>query len=155
MIRSPKLRGTRPPCGQVASPLVMFRDGIPRRAATTLRQSKNGLLPMTSEQLWLVALIAASIAVVVIALLLGLVINALRQIDRHAARTHTAAKQIAQNTVALWALEQTNRDLIAIRDAARRASEVSRGGPAASPVGAVTHKVQEWLDHSPDEDGSS
>lgn len=111
---------------------------------------------MTNEQLWLVALVVASIVVVVVALLLGLVINALRQIDRHAARTHTAAKQIAQNTVALWALEQTNRDLIAIRDAARGAADVGRGGLVASPLGAVTHKVQDWLGHSdPDDQGGS
>ena len=86
----------------------------------------------------------ASLAVLVIALLLGLVINVLRQIDRQAARTHTAGKQIAQNTVALWTLEQTNRDLIAIRDAARAAGRGPRSdGPTA--LGAVGERLQGLL----------
>lgn len=103
-----------------------------------------------------------SVAVVVIALLLGLVINVLRQIDRHAARTHTAGKQIAQNTVALWSLEQTNRDLVAIRDAARAAGRGRRTEEGGSPLGAVGQRVQEWFGGSssspssgPSEDGGS
>ena len=93
--------------------------------------------------LWLV-LAVASIVVVILALLLGLVINVLRQIDRHAARTYTVGKQIAQNTVALWTLEQTNRDLVAIRDAARAAGRGSGDGAAAA-LSAVSDRVQGWL----------
>ena len=109
---------------------------------------------------WWVLLTVASIAVVVIALLLGLVINVLRQIDRQAARTHTAGKQIAQNTVSLWTLEQTNRDLIAIRDAARAAGRGPRSDGGSSPLGAVGERVQGWLGGSsrssgPSEDGGS
>lgn len=111
---------------------------------------------MTVEQLWLVSLAVASTVVVVVALLLGLVINALRQIDRHAARTHTAAKQIAQNTVALWTLEQTNRDLIAIRDAARGAQRAGTASAVAAPLAAMKHKVQDLLGRAePRDDGSS
>jgi hypothetical protein len=96
------------------------------------------------DLLWLV-LALGSAAVVVIALLLGLVINVLRQIDRQAARTHTAGKQIAQNTVSLWTLEQTNRDLIAIRDAARAAGRGPRSDDDGSALSAVGERVQGWL----------
>ena len=111
------------------------------------------------DALWLV-LAVASIAVVVIALLLGLVINVLRQIDRQAARTHTAGKQIAENTVSLWTLEQTNRDLIAIRDAARAAGRGPRSEDGGSPLSAVSQRVQGLFGGSssgsgPSEDGSS
>jgi competence protein ComGC len=108
------------------------------------------------QDLWWFTLAVASVVVVVLSLLLGLVINALRQIDRHAARTHTAAKQIAQNTVALWTLEQTNRDLIAIRDAARGAARAGAGGELAGPLSAVSHKVHDVLGRAePRDDGSS
>jgi hypothetical protein len=111
------------------------------------------------EELWLVSLAVASLAVVLVAVLFGLVIAVLRGIDRHAARTHTAAKQIAQNTVALWALEQVSRDLLAIRDAARGAERGGDAGAAVAPTSAVTHvthKVQSWLGGSKhDEDKSS
>lgn len=100
---------------------------------------------MGSEDLWWLALAVASVAVVVIAILFGLVLAVLQRIDRHAARTHTAAKQIAQNTVALWTLEQTNRDLVAIRDAARAAERARGGAAAAAPLTAVADKVQGWL----------
>lgn len=113
------------------------------------------------DVLWLV-LVVTSVVVVVIALLLGLVINVLRQIDRHAARTHTAGKQIAQNTVALWTLEQTNRDLVAIRDAARAAGRGPRTEQSGSPLSAVGQRVQDWFGGSssssssgPSEDGGS
>jgi type II secretory pathway component PulJ len=104
---------------------------------------------------WLLLALGAGV-VVLLSLLLGLVINALRQIDRHAARTHTAAKQIAQNTVALWALEQTNRDLIAIRDAARGAARAGAGSALAGPLNAVSQKVHDVLGRAePRDDGSS
>ncbi len=109
-----------------------------------------------SEELWLMSLAVGSLAVVVVAVLFGLVIAVLQRIDRHAARTHAAAKQIAQNTVALWTLEQTNRDLVAIRDAARGAERAGNASSLATPLSAVTHKVQGWLgDPKHDEDKSS
>ena len=111
------------------------------------------------DLLWLV-LGVASVTVLIIAVLLGLVINVLRQIDRQAARTHTAGKQIAQNTVSLWTLEQTNRDLIAIRDAARAAGRGPRNDDVGSPLSSVTERVQGWFGGSspssgPSDDGGS
>ncbi|MDP9444438.1 MAG: hypothetical protein M3P83_08850 [Actinomycetota bacterium] len=103
---------------------------------------------------WLLLALGAGV-VVLLSVLLGLVINALRQIDRHAARTHTTAKQIAQNTVALWALEQTNRDLIAIRDAARGAARAGAATSAAAPLSAVTSKVQDLLGRAERRDNGS
>jgi hypothetical protein len=105
------------------------------------------------EELWLLALAVGAVVVVVVAVLLGLVISALQSIDRHAARTYTAGKEIAQNTTALWTLEQTNRDLVAIRDAARGIErEVSNS--TRGPLVEVASKVQDRLGHSaPPDDG--
>jgi len=108
-----------------------------------------------SEDLWFLALAVGSVAVVVIAVLFGLVIATLQSIDRHAARTHTASKQIAQNTVALWTLEQTNRDLVAIRDAARGAETARLGTSLPAPVSAMADKVQDWLGRSDEDDDKS
>jgi type II secretory pathway component PulJ len=109
-----------------------------------------------SEELWLVSLAVGSLAIVLLAVLFGLVIAVLQRIDRHAARTHTAAKQIAQNTVALWTLEQTNRDLIAIRDAARGATRAGAASALAGPLSAVSQKVHDVLGRAePRDDGSS
>jgi type II secretory pathway component PulJ len=113
-----------------------------------------------SEELWLVSLAVGSLAIVLLAVLFGLVIAVLQRIDRHAARTHTAAKQIAQNTVALWTLEQTNRDLIAIRDAARGAARADAASALAGPLSAVSQavsqKVHDVLGRAePGDDGSS
>jgi hypothetical protein len=101
-----------------------------------------------AEELWLLALALASTTVVVIAVLFGLAIVALQRIDRHGAHIHSAAKQIAQNTVALWALDQMNRDLVAIRDAARNA-EPATGGP---PTTAVAEQVESRLGASDHDD---
>ncbi len=109
-----------------------------------------------SEELWLLSLAAGSIVIVLVAVLFGLVIAALQRVDRHAARTHTAAKQIAQNTVGLWALDQMNRDLVAIRDAARGAERAATASTVVAPLRAVAHKVEGWLGGSEhDEDKSS
>jgi type II secretory pathway component PulJ len=113
------------------------------------------LVGSPEQDLWWFALAVASVVVVLLSLLLGLVINVLRQIDRHAARTHTAAKQIAQNTVALWTLEQTNRDLIAIRDAARDAARAGAGSALAGPLSAVSQKVHDALGRAEPRDAGS
>jgi hypothetical protein len=123
------------------------------RAGTAGYARAVGDASLDANEWWLLLTLGAGV-VVLLSLLLGLVINALRQVDRHAARTHTAAKQIAQNTVALWALEQTNRDLIAIRDAARGAA--GAGAATAAPLSAVAGKVQDLLGRAePRGDGSS
>ncbi len=108
-----------------------------------------------SEELWFLSLAAGSLVVALLAVLFGLVIAVLQRIDRHAARTHTATKQIAQNTVALWTLEQTNRDLVAIRDAARGADRAANANALVAPLSAVTNKVQGWLGGSKHDDDKS
>lgn len=107
---------------------------------------------MSEHELWLLFLAIASVVVVVVALLLGLVIAVLRDIDRQAAKTHTAGKQIAQNTVALWTLEQTNRDLVAIRDAARGVERALSARGAGTALSGLKDKVQGWLGSSDDAD---
>lgn len=105
-----------------------------------------------SEELWLLAIAIASVALVLIAVLFGLVIAALQRIDRHAARTHTAAKQVAQNTVALWALDQMNRDLVAIRDAARGAQHAGEATGPTPPLRTLADKLQGALGSSAESD---
>lgn len=113
-------------------------------------------MSLGSEELWLLSLAAGSVAIVLVAVLFGLVIAVLQRVDRHAARTHTAAKQIAQNTVSLWALDQLNRDLVAIRDAARDAARAGNASTVGAPLSAVAQKVEGWLGGSEhDEDKSS
>ncbi len=113
-------------------------------------------MSLGSEELWLLSLAAGSLAIVLVAVLFGLVIAVLQRVDRHAARTHTAAKQIAQNTVSLWALDQMNRDLVAIRDAARGAARAGNASVVDAPLSAVAQKVEGWLGGSEhDEDKSS
>ncbi len=113
-------------------------------------------MDLSNNDLWAAALAVASVAVVVIAVLFGLIIATLQRIDRHAARTYTAAKQVAQNTVALWTLEQTNRDLVAIRDAARGIQRAGIGAGVVGSVSAAAEKVQDWLGRAEhDEDKSS
>ncbi len=111
--------------------------------------------PLVDETLWWTLLVVGSVVAVVVSLLLGLVIGLLRQIDRHAARTHTVGKQVAQNTVALWTLEQTNRDLVAIRDAARAAGQAGGGGGDVSPLDAVSQRVHTWLSGAASEEDRS
>jgi type II secretory pathway component PulJ len=108
-----------------------------------------------SEDLWLFSIVVGSLAIVLLAVLFGLVIAVLQRIDRHAARTHTATKQIAQNTVALWTLEQTNRDLVAIRDAARGAERAGSASAVVAPLVAARDKVQGWLGGSEHGDDKS
>jgi type II secretory pathway component PulJ len=111
--------------------------------------------PSRAEELWFTALALGSVAVVLIAVLFGLAIAVLQRIDRHAARTHTAGKQIAEHTVALWALDQVNRDLVAIRDAARNAERSGVGAAVSAPLTAAADKVQGWLGGSDHDDDKS
>jgi hypothetical protein len=69
----------------------------------------GGLLQLDAGEWWLLALVIGTVVLVVVAVLLGLVIAVLQRIDRHAARVFTVGKQISENTVALWTLEQTDR----------------------------------------------
>ena len=67
---------------------------------------------------WLLLGLAAGV-VAVVAALLGLIVTAAKSIDRHAAAIWTVGKQIAGNTVSIWMLEETNRQMGQTRDATR------------------------------------
>jgi hypothetical protein len=119
-------------------------------------RTDGGLLQLDAGEWWLLALVIGTVALVVVAVLLGLVIAVLQRIDRHAARVFTVGKQISENTVALWTLEQTNRDLVAIRDAARRLAPAGTTEDRTQDTGLggvkekVADKVQDWLGGSED-----
>lgn len=109
---------------------------------------------MSDIELWSLSLVVASIVAVVVALLLGLVIATLKNIDRNAADVSTIGKQIAENTVALWTLEQTNRDLARLTDAVRLLEQSiaatgstpdSKVSEMASKVAVAKQKVEDWL----------
>lgn len=69
--------------------------------------------------LWWLSLGVFAVVVVVVAVLLGLVIAAARQVDRHAGGIWAEGKQIAGNTVSIWTLEKTNEYLDEIRESVR------------------------------------
>lgn len=70
-------------------------------------------------ELWWLGLAIFAAVVVVVAVLLGLIIAAAKRIDRHAAAIWVAGKQIAGNTVSIWMLEKTNRQLETLADSSR------------------------------------
>ena len=63
---------------------------------------------MTNLQLWWLSLGIFAVAVVVVAVLLGLIVATAKSIDQHAAAIWVAGKQIAGNTVSIWMLESAN-----------------------------------------------
>lgn len=112
---------------------------------------------MSDRELWLLSLAVASVVVVVVALLLGLIVAVLKNIDRNAAAVSTAGKRIAENTVALWTLEQTDRDLARLTDAVRllertlastAPSRDTKASEMAGKVAGVKQKVEDWLSRS-------
>lgn len=62
-------------------------------------------------ELWWLSIGIFAIVIVVVAVLLALILQAAKQIDRHAADIWTAGKQIAGNTVSIWILQSVNRHL--------------------------------------------
>ena len=74
---------------------------------------------MDVTELWWLSLALAAVVVTVVAVLLGLIISTAKSIDRHAAQIWTAGKQIAGNTVSIWMLEQTNKQLAQMLESAR------------------------------------
>jgi hypothetical protein len=127
-----------------------------RYGSSTVTLAEGGLLQLDPGEWWLLALLIGTVVLVVVAVLLGLVIALLQRIDRHAARVFTVGKQISENTVALWTLEQTNRDLVAIRDAARSLAPAvttkdrTEGTGLGGAKEKVADKVQGWLGGSED-----
>lgn len=72
---------------------------------------------MTEQELWWLALGLFAVVVVVVAVLLGWVIAAAKEIDRRAEDIWTVGKEIAGNTVSIWMLESTNANLERIEKA--------------------------------------
>lgn len=89
---------------------------------------------MTTEQYWWLALALFGVVVVVVALLLGWIIAAARSIDRHAEAVWTVGKQIAGNTVSIWMLDKTNRNLERIERSVRAVGDaLAPGSERRSP----------------------
>ena len=78
---------------------------------------------MDVVELWWLTLGVGAVVVAVVAILLGLIITTAKQINQHAEGIWTVGKQIAGNTVAIWTLEETNRELDRIREDVRAAAE--------------------------------
>lgn len=80
---------------------------------------------MDVVQLWWLSLGIAAVVVAVVAVLLSLIIATARKIDEHASGIWTVGKQIAGNTVAIWMLEETNRELGRIGSEVRATAEAT------------------------------
>lgn len=78
---------------------------------------------MTTETWWLLSLGIGAAIVAVVAALLGLVIAAARDIDRHAQDIWIVGKEIAGNTVSIWMLQRTNELLGEARSSIERLEE--------------------------------
>ncbi len=109
---------------------------------------------MSADEQWWLALAALSVATVGLAVLLGLLIAAVKSVDRRASALWVVGKQIAANTVAIWTLEKTNEQLAAVRDSARSLEQTlastnakleALGSERAGAASGITQKVQEWL----------
>lgn len=62
-------------------------------------------------ELWWLSIGIFAVVIVVVAVLLALILQAAKQIDRHAVDIWTAGKQIAGNTVSIWILQSVNRHM--------------------------------------------
>ena len=76
-------------------------------------------------QLWWLAIAIFCAVAVVVAILLGLVIAAAKQVDHHASAIWVAGKQIAGNTAAIWMLDRTNGHLEEIAVEARSIAQTA------------------------------
>ena len=93
---------------------------------------------------WLRGLPADIAAVVaIVAVLLSLIIATAKQINQHAQAIWTVGKQIAGNTVAIWMLEETNRELVQIRAQVRTAAESAESMRRQIALLAVAAKDEE------------
>lgn len=78
---------------------------------------------MDVVELWWLSLAIAAVVVVVVAVLLGLVIGAAKNIERQAAGIWITGKQIAGNTVTIWVLEKIDGQVESLH---RAASDLDR-----------------------------
>ncbi len=93
---------------------------------------------MSDVDAWWLALLVLGLAIVVVAVLLGLILATLKTIDRRADGIWMEGKQTTGNTAAIWMLEQTNahlarmsRDVPALQ---HRAEAIDAGLRSASPA---------------------
>jgi hypothetical protein len=108
---------------------------------------------VSEAERWWLALAVFSAVVVVVAVLLGLVIAVAMSIDRRSGAVWSAAKQISENTVSLWLLEQTNEELKAVRESAlaleQTIASMNEKLEALVPEGdkgpGLARKVREWV----------
>lgn len=109
---------------------------------------------MTADEQWWLALAVLSVATVGLAVMLGLLIAAVKSVDRRASALWVVGKQVAANTVAIWTLEKTNEQLAAVRDSARslehtlasmNAKLEALGSESAGAASGISRRVQEWL----------
>jgi hypothetical protein len=79
-------------------------------------------------EIWWLSLAIFAVVTLVVSVLLGLIISAAQNIDRHASEIWTVGKQIAGNTVSIWMLEKTNELVMRMGDTAasieRRAASI-------------------------------
>lgn len=78
---------------------------------------------MSTMELWWLSMAVFTVVIAVVATLLGLIIAAAKRIDAHAAAIWSAGKQIAGNTVSIWTLEMTNRQIARMHEATRHLAD--------------------------------
>ncbi len=112
---------------------------------------------MTTDEHWWLALAVLSVATVGLAVLLGLLIAAVKSVDRRASALSVVGKHVAANTVAIWTLEKTNEQLAAVRDSARSLEQTltsmnakleALGSESAGAGSGISRRVEEWLGSS-------
>lgn len=96
---------------------------------------------MNVTKLWWLSLAIFAAVIGVVAALLGLVIQAARSIDRHAADIWTVGKQIAGNTVSIWILGRMNNQVTQMIDATRSLEKtVSSMDEKLRPLGEAARR---------------
>lgn len=94
---------------------------------------------MSDIDAWWLALAVFAIAIVVVAVLLGLILATLKTIDYRADGIWMEGKQTTGNTAAIWMLQQTNEHLARLSRDARalehRAEAIGRRERPAQPGG--------------------
>ncbi len=81
---------------------------------------------MSDVDAWWLALLVLGVAIVVVAVLLGLILATLKTIDRRADGIWMEGKQTTGNTAAIWMLEQTNAHWRGCRGTSERSSTAPR-----------------------------
>lgn len=75
--------------------------------------------------MWWLSLAVFAVVIVVVAVLLGLIIAAAKEIDGHAGAIWIEGKQIAQNTVTIWTMEKVSNETTGIRKSAHSMERIA------------------------------